>query len=147
MKEIRNNIDKMIMDSVKSHNREEAEVYKLIKAEFLNWKTAKNAKPLDDSAEITILNKMLKQRQESASIYKSGGREDLAEKEKFEISVIEKLMPKIPSKQDIEDYISEFYPDGIEKSQMGIVIKNIKSALPGADGKLTSEIVRANINS
>lgn len=145
MKEIRNNIDRMIMEAMKAKEKGTAEVFKLIKAEFLNWKTAKNAKPLDDAAEITILQKMVKQRQDSASQYEAAGREDLVKQERMEIEVLQALLPKIPTKEDIEGYLNDYYLDGVPKAQMGQVIKNVKTALPGADGKMVADIVKAHL--
>lgn len=143
MKEIRNNIDRMIMEAMKAKKKGTAEVYKLIKAEFINWKTAKNAKPLDDSAEITILQKMVKQRQDSVEQYKAAGRQDLVNQESMEIEVLQTLLPKIPTEQDINEYIDSYYIDGISKNMMGQVIKNVKIALPGADGKMVADIVKS----
>lgn len=145
MKELRNKIDSMIMDATKAREKEKTEVFKAIKNEFLVFKTAKNAKPLDDTAEITILQKMVKQREDSATQFTEGGRIDLAEKERFEISVLKELLPKMPTKEDIEEYIHDYYMDGIPKSQMGMVIKNVKTALPGADGKMIADIVKQNL--
>ena len=145
MKEIRNNIDRMIMEAIKGKDKVTAEVFKLIKAEFLNWKTAKNAKPLDDAAEITILQKMVKQRQDSVKLYLAGAREDLAAQENMEIEIIQSLLPKIPTREDIEEYINSYYMDGVPKAQMGQVIKNVKTALAGADGKMVADIVKANL--
>ena len=145
MKEIRNNIDRMIMEAIKGKDKVTAEVFKLIKAEFLNWKTAKNAKPLDDAAEITILQKMVKQRQDSVKLYLAGGREDLAAQENMEIEIIQSLLPKIPTREDIEEYLNSYYMDGVPKAQMGKVIKNVKTALAGADGKMVADIVKANL--
>lgn len=145
MKELRNKIDSMIMDATKAREREKTEVFKAIKNEFLVFKTAKNAKPLDDAAEISILQKMVKQRKDSAAQFSAGGREDLAIKERFEISVLKELLPKTPTKEDIEEYLRDYYMDGVPKAQMGMVIKNVKTALPGADGKMVADIVKQNL--
>jgi uncharacterized protein YqeY len=90
---IKENIDKMIMEAVKTKESVKASVYRLIKNEFLKHATAKNAKPLDDTTEITILQKMVKQREESIDAYKKGGREDLIVAELAEINVIKELLP------------------------------------------------------
>lgn len=145
MKELRNKIDSMIMESTKAREKEKTEVFKAIKNEFLVFKTAKNAKPLDDAAEISILQKMVKQREDSATQFEAGGRSDLAENERYEISVLKELLPKMPTKADIEEYIHDYYMDGIPKAQMGMVIKNVKVALPGADGKMVADVVKANL--
>ena len=62
---INEKITEMIMTATKNRETDKAAVYKLIKNEFLKYKTAKNAKPLDESTEIALLQKMVKQREDS----------------------------------------------------------------------------------
>ena len=138
-------INEMIKTSMLSGNKVESEVYKLIKNEFLKFKTAKNAKPLDEAAEISILQKMVKQREESVKAYIDGNRPELAAAEQSEIDVISKLLPATPTKEDIEAYVSYWYSNGIEKKSMGIVIKEIKDKFIGVDGKLVADIVKNNL--
>ena len=138
-------INEMIKTSMLSGNKVESEVYKLIKNEFLKFKTAKNAKPLDEAAEISILQKMVKQREESVKAYTDGNRPELAAAEQSEIDVISKLLPVTPTKEDVEAYVSYWYHDGIEKKSMGIVIKEIKDKFIGVDGKLVADIVKNNL--
>ena len=83
-------INKMIMTSMKSGEKEKAAVYRLLKSEFLKFSTAKDAKTLDDSAEIQIIRKMVKERKESEKVYADAGRIDLAENEKNEYLILEK---------------------------------------------------------
>jgi uncharacterized protein YqeY len=138
-------INEMIKTSMLSGNKVESEVYKLIKNEFLKFKTAKNAKPLDDAAEIAILQKMVKQREESVKAYIDGNRPELAAAEQSEIDVISKLLPAIPTKEDVESYLNENYPNGIEKKSMGLVIKTVKEHLIGVDGKMLADIVKTRL--
>ena len=139
---INENINSMIMTAIKSGEKDKANVYRLIKNEFLKFSTAKNAGVLNDASEITILQKMVKQRDESIANYKAGNRMDLVENEQKEIDIINDLLPAVPTEADIKHYIATNYPNGIEKKSMGIVIKSIKEALVGADGKTVSELVR-----
>ena len=108
----------------------------------MKFSTAKNAGVLNDASEITILQKMVKQREESIANYKAGNRMDLVENEQKEIDIINDLLPAVPTEADIKQYIATNYPNGIEKKSMGIAIKSIKEALVGADGKTVSELVR-----
>lgn len=140
---ISENIDKMIMSSVKDGDKAKAGVYRLLKNEFLKHNTSKGAKPLDDTAEISIIQKMVKQRQESIKAYQDNGRQELADMEKAEAEILSELLPPIPTRDDIEDYIRRNHPDGIPKKDMGSVIRDIKESLPGADGKTVSECVRS----
>ena len=142
---IRDKINDMIMAAVKEKANDRANVYRLMKNEFLKFSTAKNAKPLDEAAEITILQKMVKQREESIADYAKAGRNDLVENEQREIDILKEMLPAVPTAEDIEAYISYWYPDGIEKKSMGIVIKEIKEALIGADGKMVADLVKTFI--
>lgn len=142
---IRDNIDKMIMEAVKTKESVKASVYRLIKNEFLKYSTAKNAKPLDDATEITILQKMVKQREESIEAYKKGGREDLIVAELAEMKVIQELLPEVPTKEDVVNYVNYWYPDGIEKKAMGTTIKELKEKFVGVDGKMIADIVKEKL--
>lgn len=142
---IRDNIDKMIMEAVKAKESVKASVYRLIKNEFLKYSTAKNAKPLDDAAEISILQKMVKQREESIEAYKKAGREDLIVAEIAEMKVIQELLPEVPTKEDVVNYVNYWYPDGIEKKAMGTTIKELKEKFVGVDGKMIADIVKEKL--
>ena len=111
---ISENIDKMIMSSVKDGDKITAGVYRLLKNEFLKHNTAKNAKPLDDATEISIIQKMVKQRLESVKAYIDGNRPELAAIEQQEADLLSELLPSIPTEEDIEKYIKANYPNGIE---------------------------------
>jgi uncharacterized protein YqeY len=142
---IKDSIDKMIMEAVKTKESVKASVYRLIKNEFLKYTTAKNAKPLDDATEITILQKMVKQREESIEAYKKGGREDLIVAELAEINVIKELLPEVPTKEDVINYVNYWYPDGIEKKAMGATIKELKEKFVGVDGKMVADVVKEKL--
>ena len=138
-------INKLIMEAMKSHDKVSSETYKLIKAKILEFKTQKNAPEYTEEAEIKLLQKMVKERKETAEIYKQNNRIDLAEAELAQANVIEALLPATPTEDDVVKYINEHYPDGIEKKQMGLVIKDIKSALIGVDGSIVANIVKMHI--
>jgi len=139
------NINSMIMTAMKSGEKDKANVYRLIKNEFLKFTTAKNAGELNEGAEITLLQKMVKQREESIVNYKAGNRMDLVENEQKEIDIINELLPAVPTQEDIENYLNANYPNGVEKKSMGIVIKAIKEALVGVDGKMLADIVKTRL--
>lgn len=152
-------IDELIKNAMKSHNKEELLVYQAIKTEIINYKTAKNAKPYDEAAEISILKKMAKQREDSEKQYLEAGRRDLATKEHNESEVIKKLLPEPVTQSDImlvlwewanskgllvqfNENPNNFSEPRIPKQEMGNAIKHIKSKFPQADGKMISEIVK-----
>lgn len=138
-------INKKIMEAMKAHDKVASETFKLVKAKILEFKTAKNAKEYDEAAEINLIRKMIQERQDSACIYLNNNRQDLADDEYAQIKVLDTLLPPLPTKEDIMIYLNEHYKNGIEKKQMGIIVKEIKSSLLGADGKLVSECVKEKL--
>lgn len=135
-------INNLIMSAMKAKDKVASETYKMLKAKILEFKTAKNAKEYTDAEEINLIRKMIEERKATALIYEANNRKDLMDAELAQADVLQKLMPKIPTKEDIEEYLNEYYSSGIEKKSMGLVIKEVKEALIGADGKLISECVK-----
>ena len=135
-------INKKIMESMKAHDKIASETYKLLKAKILEFKTAKNAKEYTEAEEINLIRKMIDDRMNSAEIYKNNNRQDLANDELAQVDVLQALLPELPTKDDIEKYLNENYASGIEKKQMGLIIKEIKEALIGVDGKLVADCVK-----
>lgn len=148
---INEELNKMIMAAMKGGEKAKAEVYRAIKSEFLKFKTAKDAKPLDDAAEISILRKMHKEREDDAKLFEANGRADLADQNKYEAAVLADLLPQAASEDDIrkqiDDFIATTGEPKLEKKNMGACVKFVKAALPTADGKTVSTIVMQVINS
>src|SRR5579862_5244553 len=96
-------------------------------------------KPLDEASELQILGTLIKQRRESAEMFRKGGRVELAEKEEAELKLIESYMPAAPSEQEIEDAIAAAMQEtGVtSQKQMGVVMKAVQAKLTGkrVDGK------------
>jgi hypothetical protein len=107
-------------------------------------------KPLDEAAEIQIMKSLVKQRQESAVMFRQGGRPELAEKEEDEMRVIESFLPAAPSEQELEAAIAAALAEtGITSlKQMGLVVKAAQAKLAGkrVDGKILSDKVRAKLS-
>src|ERR1700760_3184762 len=82
-------------------------------------------KPLDEAAEMQILNSLLKQRRDSADMFRKGGRPELAEKEEAELKLIESYMPAGASDEEINQAIDAAVAEtGITSlKQMGVVMK------------------------
>lgn len=139
------NINDLIMTAMKSHDKVATETYKMVKAKILEFKTQPKAPEYNDEAEIKLLQKMVKERKDTAQIYKHNGRDDLADSELDQATIIEKLLPAEPTEDDVIDYVEKHYPDGIDKKSMGIVIKEIKSALIGVDGSIAAKVVKSKL--
>ena len=121
-----------------------------IKKEFLEAKTAKGSDgELSDEAAVKILQKMVKQRKESAEIYATQGRPELAESELAEAAVIETYLPKQLSAAELEGIIAGIIQQtGAQgPKDMGKVMGAANKALAGkAEGKLISEVVKKLLN-
>lgn len=147
---INNQMDKLIMEAMKAHDNVRKEALRAIKAALLLWQTSKeNAnKPITEEVEIKVIQKMVKQREDSIEQFKQANRLDLVEAEEAQLKVLKEFLPVEATKEDIlkcfNDVIGQ---DGFEpvKKNMGVIIKTIKSSLPNADGKLISEIVKEHL--
>lgn len=135
-------IDKMIMEALKAGEKIKAGVFRMLKSEFLVFKTAKNAKPLDDIAEISIIKKMIKQRQDAAKEYLEAGRLELADDELDEVEVLKVLLPAEITEEQITEAVKEV-ANTVEpiKKNIGVFMKAVKDKYPTADGKMVSQIV------
>ena len=104
-----------------------------------------NKEEVDDAKSLQIINKMIKQRNDSISQFKEGGREDLADKEQQEVEILSKYKPEQLSEEDITKKVkSAIQETGAESMQdIGKVMGVLKSALAGsADMGLVSKIVK-----
>ena len=135
-------IDKLIKEATLEKNSTKKEVYRAIKAEILLGKTAKNAKDID---EIQIIRKLIKQREESASIYDANSRKDLADAERAQISYLKELLPPEISRDRLQEFVVTSYPNGYTNKEMGKVIQETKRAFPTADTKVIVEVIKEHI--
>ncbi len=116
-----------------------------IKAQILLAKTDGSGKDLDEAAEIKMLQKMVKQRKDSLSIFEKQDRAELAQKEREEIEVIERYLPKQMDEAELtavlQDVIAKTGASSMK--DMGKVMGMASKQLGGkADGKTISGIVK-----
>jgi uncharacterized protein len=106
-------------------------------------------KPLDEATEMQILNMLIKQRRESADMFRKGGRAELAEKEEAELKMIESYMPSGATDAEIDEAIAAAMAEtgATSAKQMGVVMKAAQAKLAGkrVDGKALSEKVRGKL--
>lgn len=143
-------IDKLIAGALKERNEIKVASYRAVKTAEMNFKTAKNAKPLDEAAEMQIIKKLVTQRTESASIYRENGRPELADREEAEIAYLKELLPPEVSKDDIIATvlawaIAESNGETIPRNRMGEAVKAVKAKFPTADGKLVADCVKERL--
>lgn len=143
-------VNKLIASALKERNEVKIAAYRAIKTAEMNYKTAKNAKPLDEVAEIQIIKKLVTQREESANIYKENNRMELAEREEAEIKYLKEMLPPEVSQDDIIAAVlawiaAESNGETIPKARMGEAIKAVKAKFPTADGKLVADCVKEKL--
>lgn len=150
------NIDELIKISMKSGNKVALRAYKNLKAEIQKVKTAKNAKPYTDAAEIQLISKMCKNLEDAILDFSKAHREDLVSDYTSELEVLKKLLPEPVNESQICSFVEEYCLNNnfvgnteaqeniiqIPKKEMGKVIKVVKETYPQADGKLISSIVK-----
>lgn len=130
--------------------REEARLgaLRMIKA-ALKKQEVDSMKPLDEAAEMQVLNSLIKQRKDAAEMFRKGGRPEMAEKEEAELRLIESYMPAAPSEEEMEAAIAAALAEtGVTSlKQMGVVMKAAQAKLAGkrVDGKLLSDKVRSRL--
>lgn len=135
-----------IKDAMRAKDKIRLEALRGMKKEFLEAKTAKGANDeLSDETATQILQKMAKQRRDSAAIYTQQNRPDLAEKEQAELAVIETYLPKQLSQEELDAKIAEIITQvgATSPADMGKVMGVATKTLAGvAAGKAISETVK-----
>src|SRR6266568_5106048 len=98
-------IQKDMVTAMKAKDEARLSTVRMIKA-ALKKHEVDAMKPLDESTELQILNTLVKQRRESADMFRKGNRPDLADKEDAELKLIEAYMPAAPSEEEIDAAIA-----------------------------------------
>lgn len=133
-------------DAMKAKNEAVLRSLRAIKAEIIKAKTDPGAGGvIDEATEQKFLQKMMKQRRDSLEIFEKQGRADLAVKEKEEMAVIERFLPKQMGIDEIRAAVTKIIGDtgAASAAYMGKVMGVASKQLAGlADGKTISAIVK-----
>jgi len=133
-------------DAMKAKDEATLRSLRAIKAEIIKAKTEPGAGgEIDEATEQKFLQKMMKQRRDSLEIFEKQGRADLATKEKEEMAVIEKFLPKQLGEAEIKAIVEKIIADtgAASPADMGKVMGIASKQLAGqADGKIISGIVK-----
>lgn len=141
-------IQKDMVDSMKAKDELRLGTLRMIKT-ALKKQEVDSMKPLNEPAEMQVMNTLLKQRRESADMFRKGGREELAAKEEAEIGIIESYLPAAPTTTELEEAVSAAITEvgATSQKQMGAVMKAAQGRLAGkrVDGKALSELVKQKL--
>ncbi|RYZ97464.1 MAG: GatB/YqeY domain-containing protein [Sphingobacteriaceae bacterium] len=139
-------IDQDIKQAMLAKQADRLRALRAIKSALLLAKTEKGAaEELSSEAEIKVLQRLIKQRKESADIYKEQNRADLYEIEFAEMQVIEPYLPQQMSRDEVEGFLKELIGrvGATSVKDMGKVMGAANKELAGkADGKTISEVVK-----
>ena len=135
--------------AMKSQDAARTSTLRMVKAAMMNRQIEKGSE-LDDEDMQKLLRSLVKQRRDSIEQYEKAGRQELVDKEKAEIEVIETYLPQAASQQEIEQAVAAAIAETGANSMkdMGKVMKAAQAALAGknADGRAVSEAVKARLS-
>ena len=142
-------INEKLKVAMKSKDKISLESLRLIKSEILLLKTKSGNSQLNEDDELRLIQKMIKQRKDSANIYDSKGRNDLATSELNQIKIISQFLPKQLEESDIVDIVDKIIVDlnASGMKDMGKVMSLASQEMMGkADGKTISSIVKSKLS-
>ncbi len=140
-------INEDLKQAMKAKDAKKLEALRAIKSALLLAKTGKDAPvgEIPESVELSLLQKLVKQRKESAAIYRDKNRPELAEVEEFQASIIEAYLPQQMSDEEIETELKKIISEtGAESMKdMGKVMGIASKKFAGkADNKVVAGMVR-----
>ena len=142
-------VQKDMVEAMKAHEATRLDALRMLKTALMKHKVD-SMKELDESSELQILNMLVKQRRESADMFRKGNRTELADKEEAELKIIESYMPSAPTEAEIDAAIAAAIAEVGTPTikQMGLVMKAAQAKLAGkrVDGKALSDRVRAKLS-
>ncbi|PNK60394.1 GatB/YqeY domain-containing protein [Psychrobacter sp. FDAARGOS_221] len=144
MSALKDTITEQVKTSMKARELEKVKVLRNVQSVIKQIEIDRKIE-LDDAGILEILQKQLKQRQESLAVFKENGREDLVEKEQFEIDIINEFMPQQMSDEELAALVNEeISAQGASSMQdMGKVMGALKSKTAGrADPATISQLVK-----
>ena len=147
---LREQIVKDLTAAMKAQDAGRTSTLRMVKAAMMNRQIEKGGE-LDDDDMQKLLRSLVKQRRDSVEQYEKAGRQELVDKEKAEIEVIETYLPQAASQEEIEQAVAAAISEtgATSMRDMGKVMKAVQAALAGknADGRLVSEAVKAKLSS
>ena len=131
--------------SMKLGDKEKAKTLRTLISK-LKDQQIKLRKDISDEEALKIIKTLVKQRKESAEIYSKAGREELAQKENFELSILDNYLPKLMSEEDVLSLIKKIVNETNAKdlSDIGKVMPLVMQRGKGkVDGKIANSILRS----
>ena len=146
---LQDNVMTALKTAMKAKDSVALEALRAIKSALLLQQTEAGSSPLTEQDEIKILQKLVKQRKDSAAIYTEQGRQDLAEPELAQVAVIETFFPEPLSEEDLQALITEASTslNASGMKDMGKVIAQVNEKAEGrAEGKIIAQMVKSALS-
>ncbi len=143
-------INQEIKKAMLAKEKDKLDSLRAIKSAFMLASTAKGAQgSIDDATAIKTIQKLVKQREDSAEIYKQQNREDLADQELMQADFMRPFLPKQLSEEEIKQALSKIIEQtgASSKADFGKVMGMASKQLSGkADGKVISSLIQGLLN-
>lgn len=138
-----------IATAMKAKDAGRLSTLRMLKAALMNKGVEKN-RALEPAEELQVVSALVKQRRDSIEQFTSGGRTDLADKERSEITVLETYLPPAVSSEELDAAVAKAMTDTAASGpkDMGKVMKAVMAELAGktVDGRLVSDRVKARLS-
>ena len=134
--------------AMKNKEKDKLSVIRMVKASLQN-EAIKLGTELSEDAELTVLSREVKQRKDSLHEFDKAGREDLVEKLRTELAVVELYLPKQLSEEELSEIVKETISEvgAKSKAEMGKVMSAIMPKVKGkADGSLVNKLVQQHLS-
>lgn len=144
---ILDSINEQLISSLKNHDSEKAGVLRMLKSAIKNTEIEKRT-DFSEKDVIATLRKEAKKRQDAINLYQEGSRQELADKERKELEIIQTFLPRAMSESDLSSIIDQVIKETNAQaiSDMGKVMSVVMSKVgDAADGGVVSNIVRSRL--
>jgi hypothetical protein len=135
-------------DAMRAKDAPRLSTLRMLKSAIEYHKIEKKQEQISDADVTAVIKKQIKQRQDSIDGFEKGGRLDLVEKEKAELSVLKSYLPEELSPAVLEEVVKTTIAElgATTKADMGKVMKAVQTKVAGrADNRLVSQLVSANL--
>jgi uncharacterized protein len=135
--------------AMKNKEKDKLSVIRMIKASMQNEAIKLGVKELSEADELTVLSRELKQRKDSLHEFDKAGRQDLVEKLRTELTIVELYMPKQLSEEELSEIVKQTIAEvgATSKAEMGKVMSAIMPKVKGkADGSLVNKFVQQHLS-
>jgi uncharacterized protein YqeY len=142
-------VQKDMIDAMKAKAEARLSALRMIKAALQKYQID-SMKPLTEAGEMQVMNTLLKQRREAVDMFRKGNREELAQKEEAEITIVQGYLPAEPTTAEVEEAVQAAINEtgATSPKQMGAVMKEAQAKLAGkrVDGKVLSDLVKQKLS-